>query len=205
MSDLAEQIDALLALNAKGAVSHPVPGLAVELLTTAAEALRQLYAVALPDELEVVAWRYRPTHVPATAPWAYMDDREPSASFTADALVLRSQAHSTIAALRAERDEAVDAFKHLIVAMAQERLGVGDKEGGGLFIRNNRAETAEAEVQRLTEDNEALRAALEALVDQADHVTVGARTSADINKAARNLFPLCVAARAILTQENADG
>jgi hypothetical protein len=40
MSDLAEQIDALLALNAKGAVSHPVPGLAVELLTKAAAALR---------------------------------------------------------------------------------------------------------------------------------------------------------------------
>lgn len=40
MSDLVEQIDALLALNAKGAVSHPVPGLAVELLTKAAEALR---------------------------------------------------------------------------------------------------------------------------------------------------------------------
>ena len=66
-------------------------------------------------------------------------------------------------------------------------------------------ETAEAQVKRLTEDNEALRKALEALVDQADHVTAGARTSADINKAARNLFPLCVAARAILTQENADG
>lgn len=40
MSDIADQIDALLALNAKGAVSHPVPGLAVELLTKAADALR---------------------------------------------------------------------------------------------------------------------------------------------------------------------
>ena len=40
MSDLAEQIDALLAINATGKVSHPVPGLAVELLTKAAEALR---------------------------------------------------------------------------------------------------------------------------------------------------------------------
>jgi hypothetical protein len=35
MSDLVEQIDALLTLNAKGAVSHPVPGLAVELLERA--------------------------------------------------------------------------------------------------------------------------------------------------------------------------
>lgn len=40
MSDLPEQIDALLALNAKGAVSHPVPGLAAELLAKAATALR---------------------------------------------------------------------------------------------------------------------------------------------------------------------
>lgn len=39
MSDLVEQIDALLALNAKGAVSHPVPGLAVELLERAKVAL----------------------------------------------------------------------------------------------------------------------------------------------------------------------
>ncbi len=39
MSDLVEQIDALLALNAKGAVSHPVPGLAVELLERAKSAL----------------------------------------------------------------------------------------------------------------------------------------------------------------------
>lgn len=40
MSNLSEQIDALLALNAKGAVSHPVPGLAVELLEKASIALR---------------------------------------------------------------------------------------------------------------------------------------------------------------------
>lgn len=35
MSGLIEQIDALLALNAKGAVSHRVPGLAVDLLERA--------------------------------------------------------------------------------------------------------------------------------------------------------------------------
>ena len=40
MSNLPEQIDALVALNAKGAVSHPVPGLAIELLTRAAAELR---------------------------------------------------------------------------------------------------------------------------------------------------------------------
>jgi hypothetical protein len=52
MSDLVEQIDALLALNAKGAVSHPVPGLAVELLERAkAElSLRQSHSTG------VVAW-----------------------------------------------------------------------------------------------------------------------------------------------------
>lgn len=52
MSDLVEQIDALLALNAKGAVSHPVPGLAVELLERAkAElSLRQSHSTG------AVAW-----------------------------------------------------------------------------------------------------------------------------------------------------
>ena len=53
MSDLAEQIDALLALNAKGAVSHPVPGLAVELLTKAAAALR---ASPAPLPVTVTHW-----------------------------------------------------------------------------------------------------------------------------------------------------
>jgi len=39
MTDLTDQIDALLALNAKGAVSHRIPGLAVELLERASAAL----------------------------------------------------------------------------------------------------------------------------------------------------------------------
>lgn len=42
MTDLKYQIDALLALNAKGAVSHPVPGLAVELLSSASSLIERL-------------------------------------------------------------------------------------------------------------------------------------------------------------------
>ncbi len=52
MSDLVEQIEALLALNAKGAVSHRVPGLAVELLERAAATL-----TAGAVKAEPVAWR----------------------------------------------------------------------------------------------------------------------------------------------------
>lgn len=44
MSDLVEQIDALLELNAKGAVSHPIPGLAVELLERSRAALTVAFA-----------------------------------------------------------------------------------------------------------------------------------------------------------------
>lgn len=40
MSDLAEQIEAFLAINATGKVSHPTPGLAVELLEKALQSLR---------------------------------------------------------------------------------------------------------------------------------------------------------------------
>lgn len=49
MSDLVEQIDALLALNAKMAVSHPIPGLAVELLERARAALTAAFA-SLPSQ-----------------------------------------------------------------------------------------------------------------------------------------------------------
>lgn len=47
MTALKEQIEALLALNAKGAVSHPVPGLAVELLTRAS------HFIASPASIEL--------------------------------------------------------------------------------------------------------------------------------------------------------
>jgi hypothetical protein len=55
MSDLVEQIDALLALNAKGAVSHPVPGMAVELLERAKVALSRR-SLDTADGVEPVAF-----------------------------------------------------------------------------------------------------------------------------------------------------
>lgn len=59
MSDLVEQIDALLSLNAKGAVSHPVPGLAVELLERAKSALsRPIQNGGLVREIEALVDEY---------------------------------------------------------------------------------------------------------------------------------------------------
>lgn len=47
----------------------------------------------------------------------------------------------------------------------------------------------------LQEENARLREALEPLLDQAEHVCLGAHTPADIKHSARLLHPLCVAAR----------
>ena len=101
-----------------------------------------LSAVALPDELEVVAWRSRVT---GGDDWSFtpFDPTCDTTDFHAVEMLVRAdQAHSTIAALRAE----------------VERLRADCRTRADATIRMmKRAETAEAEVQRLAEEKEALR------------------------------------------------
>jgi len=54
--ELLDQIDALLAINAKGNATPRIPGLAVELLTRSAEALRRRPS---DEQAEVVGWQVR--------------------------------------------------------------------------------------------------------------------------------------------------
>lgn len=126
-----------------------------------------LSAVALSDELEVVIERLRPKHL-ADEPLAravvsddHMERRRAVSAYLvennalkSEAVTAISQAHSTIAALRAEVEHWRGEARRLLKS-GQEALDA--------------AETAEAEVKRLTEENEALRVALgvadEALCD----------------------------------------
>lgn len=98
-----------------------------------------LSAVALPDELEVAGWVMGSSFT--TDP--LMADYWGKA---AKAVTGSDQAHSTIAALRAE-----------IVAADAEQAAWRTRHS--LMVK--RAETVEAEVKRLTEENEALRAELQ--------------------------------------------
>lgn len=108
----------------------------------------RLSAVALPDEPEVVAWECTDLimggepGVITDVDHAAMRKLQPNA-WSVEELVRRSQAHSTIAALRAEVEHWRGEARRLLKS-GQEALDA--------------AETAEAEVKRLTEDNEALRA-----------------------------------------------
>lgn len=185
MSDLSEQIDALLALNAKGAVSHPVPGLAVELLERVRDTLSALLPV---DGLEVVAWK-----VSATDRLDQFFEIEGEADQWANSsgvfdsvvsgLVTLSQASSVIAGLRAERitaeRDALDAYGKLQAAEARiaeleaaidsaEIVG-GLTENGNLwrFWSQRAQETAgkaEARISSLEEENKRMREANEALM-----------------------------------------
>lgn len=94
-----------------------------------ADASQDLSAVALPDELD----RYE---------FVGEVDCGLEPSPTGD-WVMYSQAHSTIAALRAISEATDEEVRVAMRSMAEQR---------------DRAETAQAEVKRLTEDNEALRA-----------------------------------------------
>lgn len=75
------------------------------------------------------------------------------AKFLTQAAAALEQAHSTIAALRAERDEADNA---LVDKYRDPKTG-SFKFPGDVAAIVRRLETAEAEVKRLTKDNEALR------------------------------------------------
>lgn len=114
-----------------------------------------LSAVALPDELEVVAeLRARRTVDLAWPEGALkvIDAEQKLCLKAADAL---SQAHSTIAALRAERD----ALARTIETNADgSRASLMARVIMESVERLAQVYAAEAEVKRLTEDNEALRA-----------------------------------------------
>jgi hypothetical protein len=146
---------------------------------TSALALRRAIAaylstVALPDELEVVAWaREVDINGPCLIDPAFVSEGSVNlfkygnagankhARFVelvrrSDAADTLSQAHSTIAALRAERDSAAETLRYCERNWSEERGTMIDK----FVFERNRAETAEAEVKRLTEEKEALRAEL---------------------------------------------
>lgn len=127
----------------------------------------RLSAVDLPDELEVVAWRVYQDWENAPGEDYYIGPADNGSLDKAIAVRLSKenadrivQAHFTIAALRAE-------IEHIAAeneAMAKAAQAAWSKHGGteiALGQWKARAETAEAQVQRLTEDNEALRAELQ--------------------------------------------
>jgi hypothetical protein len=155
MSDLAEQIDALLALNAKGAVSHPVPGLAVELLERARNTLSAPPPV---DGLEVVAWDVAPKGLPAepTKSHSFVAEIERQGG-SITPLVDLSQASSVIAGMKAERDAAQDSaftWENRFVFM------------DGAYNRElSRAQAAEARISSLEKENKRLREAIDAIAD----------------------------------------
>lgn len=97
-----------------------------------------------PDELEVVAWECTDLimggepGVITDVDHAAMRKLQPNA-WSVEELVRRSQAHSTIAALRAERDE-----WELAATVANEDAGAQKQRGIEL----------EAQLKRLTEENE---------------------------------------------------
>jgi hypothetical protein len=123
-----------------------------------------LSAVALPDELEV-AWDFSEIehildetfHFASTSPGAQENINHVLDILRREPLVRRSQAHSTIEALRAERD----ALARTIEANADgSRASLMARVIMESVERLAQVYAAEAEVERLTEDNEALRVAL---------------------------------------------
>lgn len=141
---------------------------------------RALSTVALPDELEVVAWAH------PDLGWAHaeygqvlmhcpMDGEGPVALARAD------QAHSTIAALREKDTQRLDHIKKLERRIHNQRRSnrdtweivesrnrwLGSPEARKAFARLLvRHRAAEAEVKRLTEEKEALRKALKPFTER---------------------------------------
>jgi hypothetical protein len=110
-----------------------------------------LAATALPDGMEVVdvvGWAYR-----GPKGGLIVTEEKPSHAPEANALVDAAdlvQAQSALAAMRAERDEWRDHVQ---------------KQNANVAYNLQRAEVAEAQVLRLTEENEALRKALKRIAD----------------------------------------
>ena len=129
---------------------------------------RALSAVSLPDELEVLGYlfdlRYGPDHWSQQRMFSNQLPSNPEDVRNVEPLVRASQAHSTIAALRAERDEAI---------------GKAERQWAGWVKEEVRRKEVEAEAKRLTEENEALSKALEGCWcprpanNRPDHFTVG--------------------------------
>lgn len=139
-----------------------------------------LSAVALPDELGVAAWFVTATFNSGTSitDWCcYVEDAQSAerrynsnpdvASVTTVRLCSADQAHSTIAALRAAiaTPEAVHAN---MLRGSIPKLSIRQAlhlHGAGALEKWDRAEAAEAEVTRLTEEKEALRFAHKSMAD----------------------------------------
>ena len=143
-------------------------------------------AVALPDELEGLLLNLEDEA--SFFDRAYAPDCATSKTLRGAATAL-SQAHSTIAALRAERDEAI---------------GKAERQWAGWVKEEVRRKEVEAQAQRLTEEKEALRRKLDihetalSFVHRWAVQKEGNGTSAEERLSAIAHHP------AILTQENAE-
>lgn len=152
MTSLSEQIDALLALNAKGAVSHPVPGLAVELLERASAALSASTTPSGEVEgLEVVGWAQQWSKQPGSQ-YVFFEDDPSSTHGPAEPLVRLSEASTALASIEREVERLTEANEVLM----QERTSL---------IETKRKQIARLEEERdgaLAERDEALEAEDEA-------------------------------------------
>lgn len=165
-------------LQAKLRHQHETVGVTPEL-----RAAKEAYDAALPDELEVVGYlfdlRYGPDHWSTQRMFSKRLPSNPEDARNVEPLVRRSQAHSTIAALRAKDAQRLDHIKKLERRIHNQRRSnrdtweivearnnwLGSPRSRQAYVRllasfrnaSARLETADAEVKRLTELAERLK------------------------------------------------